>query len=775
MALTSVPRTGPLRLLLRATRSWHGVHADDRSGHGTPRLVGYAAFMAFHRQFCLAAALLLTQVVTSAELHPLLDQASAQGRVLSAVSALTRGDAEPLMTLDAEAFLSEVGVPDPQDPRLVRRWTEILPDALTHLDQADRERVLAALSSRFTLLAAANPDDEHRRLRLALAFLPAPTAEAIIADAADRAFDRGHFRVYRAWADRLADDRRREVADQLGGFGAIIDSSLALPDPGPLVATATTVQPEPTGVAVRWQVVNGWLLAGDPIGRVRWQYRTDHGAIVVPGDGGAVMIAPSGIRFIDEQGTATVLPPLPAGGQALAVAGGAAWFQVGTRVHRWSPDAGLTTLELGAEPVCAPIVRGPDSLWLTATELLLVRHGSIAARFQHQRAVDQRWRLSIDEVTPMLVDADGRAERISDLATALLSVDPLTAFDHLLRAGRSAEVIAQAAADPELAADPAAQALVLRAHLLSNPGDPVALLDLAHTPADEALVLTWATRTHGEPWPARLRTWAQAHPDHVLTPLHTDPLADPDDAAWRVRAAVWAETATSAVTAAEFVGTAQPWAANNPLPQRGNDGAWRASDRTWAILSDLTQTTLTCHDDNGAELWRHQWPTPDVLIAPSRQLHVSPTAIVVIEGTRTLRVFDPRDGRLRRAWSLEGHDLAAGDVIVSTERIAALQPAWLQTELHILDGNGWHIEPLPRRGRWAVAWGERIVVVHDDATLTSFPAGGDLPADLRTGDRPAVLPSGIYRAGSLWPWSPTAGSATDGGLTPTTVNGSDAK
>lgn len=707
--------------------------------------------------------------LAAAELRPLLDRAVDQGRVLSALSALTRGDAGPLVALDAEAFLAEVGVTDPSDPRLVRRWTELLPTALKPLDETARDTALTALTTRFSILTSSFDDHDERRLALALAFLPAPSAAAIVADAADHAFDRGQFRTYRAWAAHLPDERRRHVADLLGGFGPVIDPALALHEPGPLIATAAPAPIQPPGIAVRWQVVDGWLLAGDPLGRVRWQYRCERDAIVVPGDGGAVIVEQSGVRFLNEQGTATDLPPLPAGGRALAVAGGAAWFQVGTRIHRWAPTDGLATLDLGAEPISAPLVRGTDSLWLTATELVLVRDGTVTARYRHDRPVDARWRLTLDEATPMLVDPTGQAERVSDLASALVALDPVAALAHLLRAGRSAEVIARVAADPTLAADPATRPLLVRAHLLARSPDLDAVLALADQPAEQALVLTWAARMAGEPWSQRLWEWASDHPDQILAPQLDDPLAEPMEASWRVRASAWA--AAVPLLASATVGPARPWIGAEPIPRRRDNGTWHLGDRIWTMTSDLERTVLSCHDAHG-ERWQHWWPTPDVLIAPSRQFRVTPTAILVIEGNRTLRLFDPADGRGRGELALLGRDLAVGDVIVLGDgHIAALQPAWLHTALHRLDAEGWEVTPLPSRGRWAVALGDHTVVVHDQHEPTSIPAGATLPADLHVGEPPVPLAEGLYRAGSLWPWSTGAGP----GQTPTTTSGSDAR
>ena len=80
--------------------------------------------------------------------RPLIADPVQQVAVYHALSALSRGDTTPLTALDAESFLADVGITDPTDVRLVRRWTALLPQALARLDPDERQPVLATLESR---------------------------------------------------------------------------------------------------------------------------------------------------------------------------------------------------------------------------------------------------------------------------------------------------------------------------------------------------------------------------------------------------------------------------------------------------------------------------------------------------------------------------------------------------------------------------------------------------------------------------------------------------
>ena len=710
--------------------------------------------------------------------RPLIADPVQQVAVYHALSALSRGDTTPLTALDAESFLADVGITDPTDVRLVRRWTALLPQALARLDPDERQPVLATLESRWQIVTQGLAANDPRTLALALAFLPAPSAQACIRLAADRAFDRGQFRAYRAWADFLDEPQRRQVADQLGGFGPIIDSSLALPEPGPLVATASEPATPPAGIIIQWQQIPGWLLALDPLGTVRWQYQLGYGTEVTSGDGGAVLVDGEGVRFIDEHGVATALPPVPAQGRVLAVAGGAAWFQVAQRIHRWSPDEGLTTIDLEAETRTAPLVRGDESLWLTAEHVMLVRGSVVQARYRHQLPVDARWKLAWDSHSPLVIDPQGHAQRITDLTTAVHSFPRADIIAHLVRAGRAATALQLAAEDPALREAPATRPWLLRAHLVAIPPDPEAALVLATEPSEYGIVLGWAAATLGDSWPDALRRWGKNNPAVMIAPAGADPLIPPEQWRWRVQAGAWLRGENAPLRdGAAVMETAQSIPPPD-MPSRRDDGVWTRSGATWSLSTDLQRTVLSHRATDGTEIWRRWWPAADFLVAPSRQFVVTPTAVLVIEGTHTMHVFAPDDGRSRGTFALGGRDLLGTDVRLTQDgRVAILHPLWLQNEVHLLGPEGWHTFPLPRRGLWLVPMAQTIFVGLDDGSIARFPADSTefIPPDLTTNKAartaPLTLPEGLYHSGSLWPWSP-AGAP---GETPMTTNGSPRK
>jgi hypothetical protein len=614
--------------------------------------------------------------LVAVEPRPLLDRASDQDRVLPVLMRLSQGDPAPLLGLDAQAFQAEVGIADPEDPRLIHRWSSLLPRALDRLNPTRRAEVLAEMDSRFTVLMASLTEED--RLRVAAAFLPAPAARQVIEAAADSAFDLGRFRDYRAWSNLLGTaDIRNDAADQWGGFAKVIATELRLTDPGPLQPTAAKPDAVVSGITVRWHRSAGWLLACDPSEQVRWQYHTEMDAQVVPGDGGALLREAGGIRFIREDGSVIALPPLPTGGEMLAVAGGSAWFQVDRVIHQWSEEHGLRSVTLPSPALSAPLVRGPDSLWLTATDILLVRDGAISAQYRHQRQVDRQCRLALEGEEPLLVHANGSTERITALTTVLADAPPQVAFEHLLRAHQADLVIARCDADPELAADPTVRPWLLMAHLQrSHIESPEQVFALAETLSEQSQILMRLHQQEGGVWTTRLLQWCQDHSDVQVRPLASDPLEAVHAAPWVVRAGSWRTAEMNPRLPHTAIGPAQPWTKPDPQPQRLANGGWELGSLRWTLHADIAWTTLTCENLDGFSQWRRRWPAPNILDAPGRELRVTPDAVIVIEGARRVRLFDPISGNQRDELELGGHDVAADEIVIAPQGgIAVLRPA----------------------------------------------------------------------------------------------------
>jgi hypothetical protein len=404
----------------------------------------------------------------------------------NALIRLARGDTSAVEALPLSAFLDPVARPDTRSDSLARRWTLALPAALARLDATARSHALTRLDARYQTLAATRPVEE--RARLASAFLPAPAAVADLQLATNRAFDLGHFSEYLGLAQLLAsdrgtigDDRRQQVALQLSGLGPQVDASLRLPPPG--TPLPTTAQPrENSGhLAVRWQVVPGWVLALDPFAQVVWQYRVDRQAQVTTGPGAVLVRDSSGLRALDEQGTILVLPPLPTGAAVLAVAGGAAWFATGERAWRLGlTDRMIQALALDAPPLGAPLVRGSQSLWLTARELLLFDGDRLLHRFQHQLPAGAGWQLGVDGERPLIISPEQRTWRLESFTDQLLRLDGLAKAELLLQARRADDALL-ALGEPQ---SDAARRLTLRAHLSKGP---------AHIASLAAAPMAWCT------------------------------------------------------------------------------------------------------------------------------------------------------------------------------------------------------------------------------------------------------------------------------------------
>lgn len=696
--------------------------------------------------------------------QPLASRAEDLAAIYPALMALSAGDPGAIEALPAHLFLAPAATPDPADPALLRRWTLDLPEALARLPPATRATALEALDRRFHALGATA--DAETRARLALAFLPAPAARAALAAAADRAFDHGRLRRFLALAARLdlTGDPRVAAARRLLGTGAEIDPELALGAPGRPVETAATPAATPAGATVAFVAAPGWLLACDPWGTVLWQYRLEHRATVVPGDGGALILDSAGLRLLDERGAATTLPPPPAGARLLAVAGGAAWFATGPTVYRLDlADRQVQALDLPSPPLAPPLVRGPSSLWLTAQELLLVADGVIRERFAHGLAAEPGWRLGVDGDRPLLVDATGRAFRLAPLADQLAEATPGGRMRLLLRASRPAEALALWRDSPHLAADPAARALALRA-LLADPAavaaDPAAALALAADPQERATVLAAAGGRDDPRLGAELTLLAERHPDVLIAPDAEARGADPDAWPWVIAGRAWSGRAgglgawrlpparRAAVATVAVAGAA-------PAPARRlPDASWEYRGWRYRCEANLTTTEVTCREPDGALRWRRRWLAPDPLAAPGRSLAIRDGALAVVEGSARLTVLDAVSGERWAALRPAGEILPQQIVLIGREHVADLGPLGLDTTLRLLQPDGATVMPLPAPARWMVPWGDGVLVASTDGRAIAHPGGTavQLPDELVRGPAPAVTAEGLVRDGRCWAW-----------------------
>lgn len=720
--------------------------AQGPGRHGAARSRRYPAIM----RWLLAFIVLRTALGADHEFAPLREHSQA---VMPALMALSRGDPSAFTALPAQLFSAAHGVPDLDDPALIRRWTAVLPAALARLSDSTRATVMMALDQRCRLLLgdARDPTDQAR---IAVAFLPAPSAVALLDSAADRAFDRGDFRRYLSIAALTGsrDRQREEVALSLltGGPLAVPGTPRSNPPPPP---------PLRAGLAVRWSVVPGWLLARDPWDGVRWQYRLDAQAEVVTGDGGALVRDSRGLRLIAEDGRASPLPPAPSTARLLAVAGGAAWFATGRSVHRLDfAAAQLVSIELPAEPLAPPLVRGSDSLWLTAEDLVLVRGALVANRIRHGLAPAPGWSLGGEGEQVQIIASDGRSWQISDLEAQLDTATPAERLALLVRARRLDEALAWFASNPGLAEDPASRHLALIAHLA---GDRAALrakaaelLALATTAQDQATVLAaleldddLTALCAAQPevlipvgnvaWDAEPETW-----HHLLT-----------GRAWSERAGL---TTWLAVPPAQRRGLGPAIrSAEPPLPLRQGDGSWLNGPYRVRCEASIAHTTVECHERDGGLRWRHRWPALDPLVAPGRALALRDTWIVLVEGAARVRVLDLGNGALLADLPLHGADLAPETVVpLGDNRLADLGPLGLDTVLHLRDRSACVNQPLPVPGRWLLPWGDQVLVALQDGRFLTLPDGQTLalPEQLRVGPPPSISAAGVTAAGLQWAW-----------------------
>lgn len=719
-----------------------------------------------------------------ASVRPMALSGAALEAVDHALIRLAQGDTGAVEALPIETFLDPVARADATVPGLARRWTSALPAALARLPDAARTQALTRLDARYRTLAAAREPAE--RPRLASVFLPAPAAVADLTRALDRAFDLGRFGDYLGMAELLApgrasgDPRRHEVAVRLSGLGPAVDATLRLPPPGSPLPSASRGDALPTHLALRWAVVPGWVLACDPFGQVVWQYRVDRLAQVTTGPGAVLVNDSSGLRALDEHGALTPLRPLPSGAAILAVAGGCAWFATGEQGWRLDlADGTLHALDLDAPPLGAPLVRGPQSLWLTARELLLFDGDRLVHRFLHRLAAASGWRLGAEDERPLVFDGEGRTWRPESFTDQLARLTGVERAELLIQAKRCQEAL-DALGEP---ADDRARRVALRAHLGLGPAHVAATTDaivpLCRSPQDDALVLlaTLAARaTEGQgplrhvmtqgvalPEVVALDRLAVASPMLLLTdhaedlgddPMHWDHACT--TAAWSTWRKTW--TTTPAIAGDGLLVRPEPVAApvdTGTEAVRHADGTLVSGGRRYRLERGIDLISVTCTNENGALCWRQRWRPASFLSAPSQSIDIQDGVVMVLEGGMRLTAFDPSIGVRRGRFVVD--ELGSGTAHLLDGGLAIIGPLGVDSQLTLIDARGpTHSLMLPSPALWTVPLGAHLLVCGQDAVARLHPGGRVIalpPALTHSRSAPRVTSHGLVLHDQMWPWA----------------------
>ena len=745
---------------------------------------------------CLIVTAHATNALAAEETPITLRPLAMAGTVLEVVNhaliQLSQGDTTAVEALELSAFIDPVARPDPLSEGLYRRWTTALPAALARLDATKRTHALTRLDAHYHTLSA-NQNDDYQRARLASAFLPAPSAMADLARVVNRAFDLGHFsdflgleELLSAGGSSVRDPRRQPIAILLSGLGPQVDATLRLPPPGSALPTSGKVVVPNGSLATRWVVVPGWILACDPFNQVMWQYRIDRLAHVTTGPGAVLVNDSSGLRALDDKGVVTALRPLPSGATILSIAGGCAWFATGERGWRVGLSNGVTqSLPLAAPPLGAPLVRGPQSLWLTSRELLLFDEDHLVHRFEHGLPAASGWRLGADRVRPAIQSNDGRQWRMESFADQFARLTGNERAELLLQASRPQDALSTLG-EPQ---DFRAKRIALRSHLKLGVSHVAAMGDaafaLCQDEQDRALVLL-----------AQLAMTSTTH-DNTLLPLI-------DNHALRAPAVLTALTALNLLATAQptihFTERAQelsdnpgwwnhacsgtawlrwrhqptaqlPLTADGPLvvmdaatvdaapptniATRRADGALIINDLTLRLERGLDAITVTCHDRAGIFLWRQRWRPASLLAAPSQTIDVRDGYVQVLEGGLRMTAFDLNIGVQVGTFMID--ELGSGTTFVLDKKLAIIGPLGVDNALTLVDELGTARQiPLPSPARWITALGNRLLIRGQDGIARIYPEGRviTLPALLTTSRiAPQVTVDGLVLGNSLWRWA----------------------
>ncbi len=731
-----------------------------------------------------------------ATVRPLAMSGAGLETVDHALISLARGDTSAVEALPLEAFLDPIARPDPVTVGLARRWTTALPAALARLDATNRGHALTRLDAQYRTLAINREGRE--RARLASAFLPAPSAVADLTRSVDLAFDSGLFGDFLGMAQLLAagserphDERRHQVALQLSGLGPQVDAALRLPPPGTPTLSANTGDRPSGHLAIRWQVVPGWVLACDPFAQVVWQYRVDRLAEIITGPGAVLVRDSAGLRALAEDGTVTTLRPLPAGATVLSIAGGCAWFATGERAWRLGLQDGIVdALALAAPPLGPPLVRGPQSLWLTARELLLFDQDHLVHRFQHGLPATTAWRLGADGERPVVRSGDGRQWRLESFADQMTRLDGNARAELLLQASRYQDAL-NALGEPHT---PAARHVALLAHLglgvAHATEQRAALMALCQTHQDTALVVLAMLANAAQDHTSALRELVErqrsggntsladgihpalsvlaiSDPSILFTDDVLDVSADPkcwdhqcSGAAWlRWRAAAPPAPTPSAngplVIMEPSVLDAATKAQLNANATRQPDGGLMVGERIFRLERSIDAISITCQTADGRLWWRQRWRPASFLSAPSQTIEVRDGLVLVLEGGLQLNVFDADLGVRIATFTVDA--LGSGTSFVLGTTLAVVGPLGVDSTCTFSDERGANRTiTLPSPARWMVPIGEQILVRGHDGIARLYPEGRivTLPAVItHSRHAPLVTSSGLVLDDQLWRWA----------------------
>jgi hypothetical protein len=688
---------------------------------------------------------------------------------------LVRGDTTSLESLPITAFLAPIARPDANHSGLSFRWTMSLPRALARLPDDQRKQTLARLDARYHTLLTPNLSTRERT-RLAVAFLPAPTALEHVQYAANLAFDHGHFTDFLGITQLIPiqydDVRRQSVALLLSGLGPEVDTTLQLTSPGTAIPTTAIASPPTAHLAIRWVVQPGWVLAVDPFDQVAWQYSVDRNATVVTGPGAALVRDSLGVRVLNDAGSIKMLTPLPSGAQLLCVAGGAAWFATGTRGWRMNfADGQVTALELGVVPIGAPVVRGHKSLWLTAHSFLLFDADRSIHRFQHQLPVASDWNLSSTTAQVQLQAPDGRQWHLSAFTEQLMHGELQLQAELLLRAHRFDDVLKLLS---NLTSEDA-PSLRLRAQigLAFDKNIPLPDFNGNYSPTDQALILSahFASADRGiehvlhkSPSTALFTHFdilSQQHPT-VLFSTDTHSLIDQSQT-WNhiYTTTAWVQWRKRKPLPRAQIPTVKTTSVELPfntklITSRNAQGHLLWDDRQFRLERTLDTIVVMCYGKDDTLLWRHQWRPLTYSSAPSQYMDIRDNVVYVHEGTARVIVLDVDLGVQIGAFPLT--DTSGTVYFLSPTQLAQLGPLGINHQLTLYDANGRGLPiPLATPARWACNVGGHLILRLTDLTAVAYPGAKSviwpLPL-LHQPQAPVVTGAGLHSPTTLWPWMP---------------------